>query len=509
MKKLYIALALALAVAAQAQDIPCKITKSAVFKDEYKNSNIVAVEDDGRGGVVIVRNFYGGVFSSGAGYYFEHYNEQMQLVKEFEYDQKRSAVLGVLINNETAHIIGFNYDKERKGYICAAHTASITDFKFSTRELFFLKSEEIERFSLFSGGYDHDSGAQMIINEDKSAFAVTVDIVNKNQETHKLFLFDNNAQQKFSHDFKRDIKDKKFHYENIDVSKDGNTLYLLGKVYTTEKKKKKEGGKYQYELTRISQQGAQTQAFDTDEHFAASLKTIVFDDRITCVGFYSDRNDNRFKGLSYFELDPTTLAIRKSKFNPFTPQFVLDKYGKDKQKELKNLSFRGMYISPGGEIVFNAEEYYVVTSTMTSPNGGTTTRTTYHYDDIVSAKFNREGELLWARNINKRQATGGDNPYISYSSTLHGNDTYFFINAGEKVKKLKNDRIQFGQTSNKKSNLNVIRINQEGDFEYKELLDDKDNDVPFMVSDGASTNDAIYFIGRKGKKKQLLKITLT
>lgn len=146
--------------------------------------------------------------------------------------------------------------------------------------------------------------------------------------------------KKIEHTFKREIKDKKFIYENMDVSKDGNALYLLGKVFTDESKKKKEGGKYQFELTRITNDSEKTQVFDTDEHFSNSLKTIIFEDRLTCVGFYSDRKDSRFKGISYFELDPTTLSIKKSKFNPFTEQFMIDKYGKNKDKELKNLSFK-------------------------------------------------------------------------------------------------------------------------------------------------------------------------
>ena len=141
-------------------------------------------------------------------------------------------------------------------------------------------------------------------------------------------------------------------------------------------------------------------------------------------------------------------------------------------------------------------------------NGGGYWRTIYHYDDIVSARINPSGEIIWARNINKRQSTSGDDSYISYTSTAVNNDAYFFINTGEKVKKLRNDRIQFGQTSTKKSNLNIIRVNQNGDFDYQEILDDKDNEVPFMVSNGVLSGDSVFFIGRKGKKKQLLKVTL-
>ena len=498
-----------------AQQIPFEIKKSDVFKDEYKRSSIALVEDDGKGGVIIIRSYQGGVFSSGMGYYFEHYDSNLKLIKEYEYEikyskaVKQSSVLGVIMDNEKVHIIDFMYEKDEKAYICSSMTADISDFNFTKKELFRLDSEEIKQFGFFSSSsFDGDSGASMIINEDRTAFAITVDIKDKNAETHRLFLYDKSLNKNIDHTFKREIKDKKFRYENIDVSKDGKTIYLLGKVYTEEKKSKKEGGKYQYELTRVTNNSEKTQIFDTEEHFAASLKTIIFEDRLTCIGFYSDKKEFRFKGISYFELDPITLEIKKKKYNPFTEQFIIDKYGKDKDKELKNLSFRKIIISQNGDMIFNAEEYYMTSHYMATPNGGGTWRYVYHYDDIVSARINPNGEIVWARNINKRQSTSGDESYISYTSTAKGNDAYFYINAGEKVKKLSNDRIQFGQTSAKKSNLNIIRVNQNGDFDYQEILDDKDNEVPFMVSNGVLSGDSVFFIGRKGKKKQILKITL-
>lgn len=498
-----------------AQEIPNSIIKSEVFKDEYKHSFISLVEDDGNNGVFIVRSYQGGVFSSGAGYYFEHYDSNLKLIKEYEYEMKRSefekygSILGVIMNGDQVSLIDFVYNSQEKAFVCSALTSSINEFKFAKKELFKLAYEDVMKSQWFGGNqFDGDSGTNFILNEDKTAFAITIDIKDKNTETHKVFLFDNKLNKKIDHDFKRDVKDKKFKYENIDVSKDGNNLYLLGKVFTDEKKKKKEGGKYQYELTRISKEGQVTQVFDTEEHFSGSLKTIVFEDKLTCIGFYSDRKDYRYKGISYFELDPITLAIRKSKYNPFTEQFVIDKYGKSKDKELKNLSFRGILITQQNEIVFNAEEYYVTSNYQRYPNGGGYMTYTYHYDDIVSAKMANDGSIIWARNINKRQATSGDDSYISYTSTIKGNDTYFFINTGEKVKKLSNNRIQFGQTSTKKSNLNVIRISPDGNFDFQEILDDKESEVPFMVSDGAISRNSVYFIGRKGKKKQILKVSL-
>ncbi len=507
-----------------AQDIPVNVTKSDLFKDEYKNSNIELVENDGSGGVLIVRSYAGGIFSSGRGYYFEHYDSNLKLLKEYEYQSKQKkgdkktygSIIGIISNGQEINMIEYLYDKTEKAYICNSLTSNINDFNFTTKELFRVGFEKVDKgvkvsfFGIGSGmgNYDNDSGAKMIINEDRSAFAITIDILDKANETHKLYLYDKALNQKIDHTFKRDIKDKKFVYENIDVSKDGNTLYLLGKVRTDEAKKKKDGGRYQYELTRITKTDSKTQVFDTDEHYAASLKTIIFQDRLTCVGFYSDRNDNRFKGISYFELDPVSLAIKKSKYNPFTEQFMIDKYGKNKDKELKNVTFKKMIITPQNEIILNAEEYYITTVTTYSQQGGSRTYYIYHYDDIISARIGASGDIVWARNINKRQDAGAPNPYFSYTSTAKGTDAYFFINTGEKVRKIRRDRIEFKEASAKRSNLNIIRINENGDFDYREVLDDKDNEVPFMVANGEMSDDSVFFLGQKGKKKQILKLTL-
>ena len=512
-KNLFSIVFVMLTLASFAQKIPFQIKKSEVFKDEYKNSSIVLAENDGNDGVIIVRSYLGGAFSDGFGYYFEHYDSNLKLIKEFEYELKyskavkQSSVLGLILDGQNINIIDFIYEKDQKAYICSSMTSNINDFNFKQKELFRINSEQIKQFGFFStAGFDGDSGANMIVNEDKTAFAITVDIKDKETETHKLYLFDKNLDKKIDHTFKRNIKDKKFRYENIEISNDGS-LFLLGKAYTEDKKKKKEGGKYQFELVRVTSDSEKIQTFDTNEHFAASLKVILNEGKLSCIGFYSDRNDNRFKGISYFLLDPTTLEIQKSKFNTFTEQFMIDKYGKDKDKELKNLSFRKIITSANGDILFNAEEFYITSHYVGTQYGGYW-RYVYHYDDIVSARLNSSGEIVWARNINKRQSTGGDESYISYTSTAKDSDAYFFINTGEKVRKLSNERIQFGQTSTNRSNLNIIRINQDGSFDYQEVIDDKDNEVPFMVSNGVISGNSTYFLGRKGKKKQILKITL-
>ena len=100
---------------------------------------------------------------------------------------------------------------------------------------------------------------------------------------------------------------------------------------------------------------------------------------------------------------------------------------------------------------------------------------------------------------------------MSFSSTVVNNDTYIFINCSDKIKKLRNDRLLFKGASIKKSNLYVIKIDQEGNYSYKNIVGHKDSDVAFYVRQGISASpegDEMVFIGRKNSKKQFLKLSI-
>ena len=55
----------------------------------------------------------------------------------------------------------------------------------------------------------------------------------------------------------------------------------------------------------------------------------------------------------------------------------------------------------------------------------------------------------------------------------------------------------------------MITIDSEGTYDYKSLIDDKDAEVPFRVGNGIyDFSNEIIFLGQRGRKKQLLKLTL-
>ena len=558
------------------QKIPFWISKSNIFQDEYKNSVIVLSETNSKGELLLVRSYKGTMLSQGEGFYIEKYDDNFKLQRAFDFElkhpnyQKYNLIIGIFSMQNNIHFVEIYYDLNEKSFICLDNIMS-EDFKNTRNELFRLSKEEMASFGTFnlqqkfydreketwtndnlgiinsenelanlntfhriffsSGGtqnnmsytnvFDNEnksSGSDILltVNETKTAFAIVIDTNNKENDGLKLYLFDNNLDKKMDRFYTNEVNDKKCFFQNVQVSPTGDAIYLLAKAYTKDLKKKEEGGKYYYEFSKISEEKIATQKVDTKEHFIGSLKTYFHNNELITIGFYSDARDYRYSGICCFKSDANTLELKASNYNPFTPQFLLDKYGNENTKALKSITFKKLFFTDNNEIILNAEESYITEKYYASTiapgmnlgySGGSSIH--YNYDDIIIAKLKNDGSLLWARNINKKQATiDDDNSFISYTSTIKNGNNYFFINTKDKIKKLKNDQIEFGQIRKNKSNLNIIQVDANGNFEYEEILDDEENAVPFMVSKGVIIDNSVYFLGRRGNNKQLLKVTL-
>jgi len=542
------------------QNIPFSIKKSGLFQDDYKETAIVLAEKIDDNGFLLVRSYKKGGISPGEGFYIEQYDTNLKLTKEFEYEmkhpnyQKYNLVLSLFTLEKTVHIIEIYYDLNLKSFVCLDNKV-LNNNAIEKTELFRMSKEEMKgSFNLQKKFYarvdeiwtndnsgtinaedsnikrgtfldvflkgdsakDGGNGSDItvVVNETKTAFTIAMDLNQKTSDGLRIYVFNSRLEKIIDNTFSKEIKDRNYIFQNIQVSNSGDAVYLLAKSYDKDLRNKKEGGKYFFELTKIDAKNQLTKIINPEQNFIGSLKTFFHNNDLVCLGFYSELTDYRYKGICFFKFDNNSLELKKSKYNLFTEQFFFDKYGKNTEKAVKFLTFRKVFFNNNNEIILNAEEYDKTSRAgagagINGAMGPISSSTSYSFDDIVIAKLNYDGDMLWARNINKRQSTTDDDTsYLSYTSTVRNDKTYFFINTKDKIKKLKNDRIEFGQIRKNKSNLNVIEVNVAGDFDYQEILDDEQNEVPFMVSKGAIIDNTVYFLGRKGKDKQLLKVTL-
>lgn len=523
MKKITLIILLFTAFNMNAQDI--SIVKSEIFKDSKKNSFLKYSLEDSNGGLVTIRAFYGGLAQKLKGYYIQYFDSKLKLLKEAEYEVDNNVIKNAFIKDNQLHLIEYNINKKEDKISFNAVSADLSNLKFSTKEILSLSENNQKKYFgvvvspfLISNFSQHDSNhaGEVVMSTNDNFFAINFDINNKDKETHKIFVFNNNFEQIYDQLIQKNIKDKYFDYESIDIDDNDGTVYFLGKSFENESRKSKKKGEtnYHFEIYKVDSNGQSNTSFKNDDKFISSLELIKSKNRLVCIGFYGKKDEGKINGVSLFNLDPKTLEIQMKKFTPFSEQFLTDKYGnkggkkkRKKKKGIKNIDFKDASLMENGDIVLNAEEFYTTLRTSTSSNGAMRTRIVYHFDDIISVRLNKDGDLKWARNINKRQI-GLINS--SYTAITAGEDSYFFINCSDNIKKLSANRIAFKQTRAKKSNLYVIKINQEGNLDFKKLIDDKESKVYYKVNNGNVNinRQTVVLMGERKNKSRILKLKI-
>ena len=525
------------------QNVPIKTHKSTLFEDDFKKSILVLGEKTKENEVILVRSYKASAISPLNGFYIEKYDANLKLVKEFELkmkhplSEKNNLVLGVFYASKKVNIIEIYFDLKEKTYICRNNIVD-DNFNLTKKKLFRISKEKMIELGSFnlqqkffeannknlpdvnSGNFNtstdrvlsfsffgdstkprvYSSDISIVINENRTSYSIILDYKNPEQEGFLLYLFNAESEQLF---FKEELiqsKEKNYVLQNFQVSEDGKSVFILAKNYNNKVKKLN----YSFELSQISASETKTKTIEIEDKFIKSLKLNFHNNSIYCIGFYSEKSYEDNDGLCFFKFNKANLESEKVKYSPFTDQFIQDKFGKETDKDIKDLKIKTILFE-NDVILLNAEEEYE--NTNNSPNGNGAV--TYVFNDIVSVKLNTDGDLIWSRNINKKQSyTYSNDSYISYFSTIKNGSSYVLINASEKIKELKNERVEFKDVNPNKANLYLLTIDSSGNFTYQLLLNEDQIEVPFSVSKGILIDNSCYFMGRKGKKKQLLKVTL-
>ncbi|WP_281541955.1 hypothetical protein [Maribacter aestuarii] len=499
-----------LGIFAQQEEIAYTIGEK--YNDRHKYSNLLSIADDGNGGTVVVRSYYSGIVLRPKGYLVEHYNKDLELLSEYNYKLKNSNFVEAYVKNGQVYLLFLEYDYNKASYEYIVHRSPFSEFNFTQEVLLSIPSEPVSQpldRNYYNRNFTSGFTTSVLFNDNRSAFAITTHFKKRKENQHIIHVFDASLRKLMEHDFSDEVEEKNYAFENIVFSEDLRNVYLVGKAYFKKKRFNATERKFQYELVRISQQGRSTQSFYTPGKFPEALKPIFKNDKLLCIGFYADRKDNRYNGIAYFKLNPNSLNIESQKFNPFSSQFMMDKFGREDDKTIKDLVFKSMDITNDGYILFNAEEYFTSTSTQANSSGGRLLVTRYHYNDIVSVKLSPEGDMIWARNINKTEVTQGDGAYTSYSAYTKGGNTYFFIStASENPQQLGADRIMFKQGLGRNKNIFLIKLDENGHMNYDKVIDDTEARLPLMVSMPLvdATTDKLLFYAKRGTKKQLVHV---
>jgi hypothetical protein len=496
----------------QAQEMPLDYHFGEKYKDRYKYSNLLSFSETISGEKILVRAYYTGILLRPKGYLIERYNQQLELIDEYNYKFREADFVHGFIANGQIYLLFLAYDQEQSAYEYTVHQSPVGNYNFNVHSLLSIPAKQVDQ-PLEKNYFNRDfkSGFTTTVLSDPDARTFSISILRNHEKEleHRILVFNNQLNKILDVDFSEPSEEKNYAFEEMAVSPDLSSVYLVGKAYVRKRRFKEGERRYQYELLKLNKRGVKTRIFDEPGKYSEAIKPLWRKDKLVCAGFYADRKDNRYNGLQYFLLDPEDLTVLKSKYNPFSEQFMVDKFGKDTDKAIKNLVFKEAHFTEDGSLLFNAEEFFVTESMQTNASGGRVRIERYHHNDIVSVKLDAQGDLVWARNINKTEVTQGDSAYTSYSSFTRNGQTYFFIcSSAEEPQLINNKRVLFKQGYSRRRNVFVIQLDPEGQMSYEKVMDAAEARLPLMVSKPLinTEEDRLLFYAKQGSRKQLVSI---
>lgn len=491
-----------------------ELTRSGVGKDYTANSTMVFALNDGNGGVFTIR-LNEGYYAKKSDYLISHYDNQLKLINEIEYQEFGEEFIHAFIKDEQLYIL----EKERKGDDLKFNilSTSINSLNISKEHLFSMNEGTIKeyfpKYIKFDRKYtqifatETDNGYRHIIhsNNDKY-FSIIFSLKDKENQNYGIITFDDSFKKVYSKTLQESPNYHSFVFEDMVVDDNGKS-YVVVQALRDKLDTFKRKTSYHTEVQAINNLGIKKTILTQKGHGLSTVKILVDKANLACVGLESKVGNMVYSGFFRADMDKESLAISNISFNPLPDQFIIDKIESlDKYKKpfTNNLSVRDCFLVENNAIIFNAEETSAggAVAGANIPSGA---------NNIVSFKISNNGKLLWARSIDKQQKQNYNQTH-SYKSMYANGSVYFFINAKKNAKLTPNNNIKLKSQSAKSLDLYAVSLDEKGVLASNVLINNKDMEMPFLVKTGkfiSGYNEIILFGSNKSSKSfELLKINI-
>jgi len=499
-----------------------KITKGNISKNKYGNTPIVFIEPDGHDGWIVLRSYL--KMFKGGGYILNRVDSKMNVKQEYMFKLYSPKLEGMFVRDGKVYLL--EVLKKNKKYKINILSSPIEKFKFKSKQLTSVESKKVLGTSKIPGtNLDIDRIKSIFISKNKNFFVTSFCGKDKSVEKHYISVYNDKFEKIYSHIFNKKIKTKLFEIQEIKIDDKDATIYLLAKAFENGKTKLKYNGKpnYHYELYKIDKTDRSLIKIKAGKHFIKELALRINKDMIVAAGLYSDKTEDKVKGVCRINVTKESYKLEKVYFINLTKQYYLDKYNKVKKKETKSLELSYVFLDESGDVVINGEEnsastffidemggrssQYLYMGSIKNDHTVTSSFTNFskfksipYLDDILSAKIDRNGKVIWMRNIKKHQPMTKHFAH-SFASYMIEGKNYIFLNS-RKFKKEKHGSFKFSGVARSRSSLFLLEISDNGTIKNKTILAKANNKITTDVINfyEVPNENKLIFHNRKKKK---------
>lgn len=367
------------------------------------------------------------------------YDKDLKLEQEkdinFDLDKKRFGYLNTyFVKDKIVHFVTEHKRKEDKNYLYSIST----DLNLKTSDKTYILDEADEDALQFGS---------RSISPDSTKFVVYHEIEGKKKEPNTLnFKVYNTSftEVLLNKSAQLPIKARNFSTESITVDNFGN-VYVLAKVGKEKDEREKDKSKFYYKLIVFNKSETPKEFdFDYDTKDIESIDLIAGDNNtLICTGFlkslgkgFLSSNKKTLISDELFSMiiDCKTLTMTSSK------KYELEGLYPEKPKKTADYvpyAVRNIFPKKDGGFIMVAEQYKLVITHYSSPNGGSRTTYTYYYCDIAVVNINSKSEVVSVVKTPKYQVNAG-NPSIK--STYKDGNVYIVYEDLEKNIEAENDK---------------------------------------------------------------------
>lgn len=342
---------------------------------------------------------------------------------------------------------------------------------------------------------------------DGNYLAFAIENIDESTNSFSIRVFDKNLDEVYQTNYMKSA-DNYYAFDDFIVTNAAEVL-SAGKLYKKGRREKR-GGKanYEYVVYKVTQDGADEHQFEMGDNFVQELKFAIAPSNIRLLGFYSEKNSSRMKGIVSYTFSNLDIKNVKTVEQPFPETLFQDMYSEkrakklaDKEKELRDYFLDHTLVDAAGNAYLLAEQFYVTQTTMAAGNGMFATNNTPHYDNIVVVKFNPQGEVLWARSLFKSDNKPSYNAFV-LDTTLH-----IFLNASKNLSERKDGRTKMKRTIFSSTALYDVTFNSNnGDLNYTVLQENSDK-VTYRPYLGTFSDSTVILPNVSRRNKSFLILT--